>query len=281
MLKTRVVTATVLLAVLLSSLLYPSPWFFSGVLMLLILAAAWEWAQLQGCAQMASIAFAAVVGVSMLGIEQHVLASVNLRGFWLTVSAAWVLGSVWALRAGPEQWQGVPVFIRLVVGYVAIVAAWMAVVHARALGLNFLLSAMALVWLADVGAYFAGRTLGGKVVAFKLAPSISPGKTWEGAAGGLFGVLALAAIWCVLDDRMAVAAPSFYGVLREKGWGILLVSLLCLTAMSVVGDLMESLVKRAAQVKDSSALLPGHGGVLDRIDALLPVMPMVMWLYSV
>lgn len=281
MLKTRAITAVVLLAVLLSSLAAPSPWFFSAVVMLLMAAAGWEWAKLQACSAFVSIAFAGLLGLSMLGVQQHVLGHFDLRGLWLVISAAWVFGSVWALRMGASSWLGLPAFVRLVIGYVALLAAWMAVEQAKGIGMNFLVSAMALVWMADIGAYFAGRTFGGKWFVKKLAPSISPGKTWEGVVGGLFGVLCLSWLWCTLDAQLAVSPLSFYSGLQAKGWGLFFIALFFLTAMSVVGDLMESLMKRAAHVKDSSRLLPGHGGVLDRIDALLPVLPIVMWLHTV
>jgi phosphatidate cytidylyltransferase len=118
----------------------------------------------------------------------------------------------------------------------------------------------------------------------KLAPSISPGKSWEGAAGGLMAVLLLAVFWLWLDGAYAaqIDAPSLYSQLQRKwGWAGLGAALLLLTAMSVVGDLAESLMKRATGVKDSSQLLPGHGGVLDRIDALLPtfILAMALWAF--
>ena len=130
------------------------------------------------------------------------------------------------------------------------------------------------MWVADIGAYAAGRTFG----RHKLAPTISPGKTWEGVAGGMAAVLALAALWVhLIDSRWPVDSASLYTRLVERfGWFGLVPLALLLAAFSVVGDLFESLVKRAAGAKDSSRLLPGHGGVLDRIDALLPVLPIAM-----
>jgi phosphatidate cytidylyltransferase len=144
-------------------------------------------------------------------------------------------------------------------------------------GINFLLSVLALVWMADVAAYFGGRALGRR----KLAPSISPGKSWEGVWSGMVGVLALAALWIAIDERFAVDAPSLYTRLWHHLGGVgMVLALLVLSGLSVVGDLVESMVKRAAGAKDSSRLLPGHGGVLDRVDALLPVLPAAMALLS-
>jgi phosphatidate cytidylyltransferase len=133
-----------------------------------------------------------------------------------------------------------------------------------------MLSVLCLVWMADVAAYFGGRAFGRR----KLAPSISPGKSWEGVWSGMAGVVALAAFWIWLDGRFGVDGASVYGrLLRGGGVAGLLLALFALCGLGVVGDLIESLVKRAAGAKDSSRLLPGHGGVLDRVDALLPVLP--------
>ena len=151
---------------------------------------------------------------------------------------------------------------------------WLAVFQAKVIGINFLLSLLALVWMADIAAYFAGRALG----RHKLAPAISPGKTWEGAVGGLIGVLLLALAWGWADQHMESDSLSLYTRLQSRGGLVLLLGVAFLAAMSVVGDLVESLVKRSAGFKDSSQLLPGHGGVLDRVDALLPTLPLGMML---
>jgi phosphatidate cytidylyltransferase len=147
--------------------------------------------------------------------------------------------------------------------------AWLALAQAREQGLNFILSVFCLVWMADSAAYFGGRRFGRR----KLAPAISPGKSWEGAVSGLIGVLVMALLWLALDGGRS----SLYGRLMAAHGPLLLVAgVLLLVGMSVVGDLFESLVKRAAGAKDSSTLLPGHGGVLDRVDALLPVFPIAL-----
>jgi phosphatidate cytidylyltransferase len=130
-----------------------------------------------------------------------------------------------------------------------------------------------LVWTADVFAYFGGRAFGKR----KLAPSISPGKSWAGVWSGIVGTLAVAIAWLVFDGRGLAYYDSFYTLVNERLTTIgLAVVVIVLVAMSIVGDLFESLVKRAAGAKDSSALLPGHGGILDRIDALLPVFPIAL-----
>jgi phosphatidate cytidylyltransferase len=141
-----------------------------------------------------------------------------------------------------------------------------------------LLSLLVLVWAADVFAYFFGKAVGGRWIKTKLAASISPGKSWEGVLGGMLGVLLVALIWVELDRRWGLLDLSLYSLLFAKGAWVALPALLFLSAMSVVGDLLESLVKRSAGMKDSSGLLPGHGGVLDRVDALLPTLPLAMML---
>ena len=163
-------------------------------------------------------------------------------------------------------------------GLLALWVAWLAAVQARLIGINFLLSILVLVWVADVFAYFAGRAFGLKFTRRKLAPAISPGKSWEGVWGGMAGVVVLALAWVWADASAQATVASLYSRLAARGWWLLLLGVVFLAAMSVVGDLVESLIKRSAGAKDSSRLLPGHGGVLDRVDALLPTLPIAMML---
>ncbi len=159
---------------------------------------------------------------------------------------------------------------RCLLGVLLLGAAWLAIVNARAVGANFLLSICCVVWMADIAAYFGGRAFGKR----KLAPAISPGKSWEGVWSGMLGVLILGAGWLAVDRSFALGSPSiFTHLLSHLGSVGLILVVLFLVALSIVGDLFESLVKRSAGAKDSSQLLPGHGGVLDRFDALLPVVP--------
>ena len=193
----------------------------------------------------------------------------------------WVLVGAWLIRAGVAGWPKIPQPVRLVGGLLALSAAWLAVAQARTIGVNFLLSVLVLVWVADIFAYFAGRAFGLKFTKRKLAPAISPGKSWEGVWGGMAGVLVLAVAWTLADRALQASVPSLYSRLASQGWWLLIVAAIFMAAMSVVGDLAESLIKRSAGVKDSSNLLPGHGGVLDRVDALLPTLPLAMMLASV
>jgi phosphatidate cytidylyltransferase len=277
MLGQRIVTAVVLVLLLLGTLAAASPWPFALLTLVLIAAAGWEWGRLNQAGAALAWAMGAAVGLAgaaalLAGWKQDAP-----EALWWVVALLWVVAGGLALKSGPALWPRLPKAARWVVGLVTLWAAWLALAHARAVGINFLLSVLALVWMADVAAYFGGRALGRR----KLAPSISPGKSWEGVWSGMVGVLALAALWIAIDERFAVDAPSLFTRLWQYlgGFGMVL-ALLVLSGLSVVGDLVESLVKRAAGAKDSSRLLPGHGGVLDRVDALLPVLPAAMALLS-
>ncbi|MEO7940973.1 MAG: phosphatidate cytidylyltransferase, partial [Burkholderiaceae bacterium] len=261
-------------------LFYPSPWPFSALALIFIAAAAWEWARLVGYGQAIAVGSAVfVVLICALAWGAGVLQQ-PLHAWWAVVALCWVVGGTVLLRGGVALWSRLWPGVRLGLGFVVLFAAWLAVAQARHVGVNFLLSILALVWVADIGAYFAGRGLGGRFVRRKLAPGISPGKTWEGALGGLLGVIVLAVCWNWVDTRFNVVSPSFYSQVLAGGRWFMLVAIAGLAAMSVVGDLTESLIKRSAGQKDSSRLLPGHGGVLDRIDALLPTVPLAMWVFS-
>lgn len=280
MLKQRIITAIVLLAILLPALFYPSPVPFAAVMLVLIGVAAWEWGKLNGFGQRMSVFFGLEM-VALCGFSWWLGLLVKpMLLLWIIASAAWVLGGAALLRGAVPGWPKIPRGLRLVGGLLALWVAWLAAVQARAGGINFLLSILVLVWTADVCAYFAGRAFGLKFTRSKLAPSISPGKSWEGVWGGMVGVVVLGIAWVAADASAQATVTSLYTRLANGGWWLLLLGIVFLAAMSVVGDLVESLVKRSAGAKDSSSLLPGHGGVLDRIDALLPTLPIAMMLAS-
>jgi phosphatidate cytidylyltransferase len=280
MLKQRVITALVLLLILLPALFYHSPVPFSVIALLLIAAAAWEWSRLNGYGSVASLFFGFMSGIVCAVMWWLGVLAQSLLILWIAASATWVLAGAWVLSRGVSVWSDHSRVGRLVLGLLALWITWLAVVQARMIGSNFLLSILALVWAADVFAYFAGKALGGRFCRQKLAPAISPGKSWEGVWGGMFGVIALAFFWRWADAAWGFSVPSFYTHLGLKGECLLLIAVVFIASMSVVGDLFESLVKRSAGVKDSSGLLPRHGGVLDRVDALLPALPIAMMLYS-
>ena len=273
MLKQRVITAVVLLLVMLLALLSASPWPFALLTLLLIAAAGWEWGRLNQAPGSLPWLMAAAVALAGLASLFSAWQTHAPAGLWWSVSLMWLLGGTLALRAGPGLWPQLPRTARWLLGVVALWAAWLALMQARAIGINFMLSMLCLVWMADIAAYFGGRAWGRR----KLAPSISPGKSWEGVWSGMLGVVLLAVLWVWLDGRYGFDGPSLYARLAAHwGWLYTLPALLALAGVGVMGDLIESLVKRAAGAKDSSQLLPGHGGVLDRVDALLPVMPLAL-----
>lgn len=280
MLWQRVVTAIVLLLVLLPAMFYPSAAPLTALAIVFIAAATWEWARLVGYRGAAPVACAAVCALVCLLAWAGGVVDRPAVWMWRLMALVWVLGGAWLLRGGMASWSRLPRAVRLGLGFLMLFAAWLALAQARHIGVNFVLSIMALVWVADISAYFAGRTWGGRLVAGKLAPGISPGKTWEGVAGAVVGVLLLGLVWQWADRHFLSASPSLYSRMLQTEHWIMLPALVGLVGMSVVGDLVESLLKRSAGVKDSSGLLPGHGGVLDRIDALLPAMPLAMFLVT-
>ncbi len=277
MLRQRIITALVLVALLLASLVAASRWPFALLTLGLMAAGGWEWARLNQAAPGAALAMG--VAVAVAGLLALLAGWVDNAPGWLWFAATliWIVGGTIALQRGPDSWKHLPQTGRLVLGLIAIWLAWLAIAHARVVGINFMLSVLCLVWMADVAAYFGGKAFGRR----KLALSISPGKSWEGVWSGMAGVLLLSLFWVWLDRHAPVDGPSLYTRLYSAvGLSAMAPALLALCGLSVVGDLIESLVKRAAGAKDSSRLLPGHGGVLDRVDALLPVLPAALALIA-
>ena len=278
MLKQRVITAVVLLALLLPALFAVSPWPFMGLTVVLIAAGAWEWGRLNGVGSLRSWLGAWLCGMACIFAQQVGWVRDTPPVLWLLAGAMWVLLGAWMIQRGVSGWALWPRTLRWMTGLLLLALAWLALAQAHQKGVNFLLSVLVLVWAADVFAYFFGRSLGGRFFNIKLAPSISPGKSWEGVLGGIVGVFLVAYAWVAFDQNGASEIPSFFTLILDKGWWVTVPALLFMSAMSVVGDLVESLVKRSAGMKDSSGLLPGHGGVLDRVDALLPTLPLAMML---
>jgi len=275
MLKTRVLTAVVLLPLVLGMnfLAAPAAWVaFAGAI---ALASCWEWSRLCGFGPGArrvylvlSAAIALALALACLRGPQLVFSNVAQASFiasayfWVFAVPAWLL-----LRLRPEPWASG------VAGWLVVWPLWAALVVIREASPWILLACAALVWVADIAAYFAGRRFGRR----KLAPAISPGKTWEGVIGALLGVLA----YGIALDLHAHARPGPLTPIFDAGGGApALLAMLALAALSVLGDLFESWMKRGAGRKDSSTLLPGHGGVLDRIDALTPTLPAAALLLS-
>jgi phosphatidate cytidylyltransferase len=243
MLKQRILTAVVLLALLLPALLATPAWPFAAVSALAIGAAGWEWGRLNGFSGGGAVALGAAIALPALAaIAQGVLGGVPAWLWWGGV-ALWVLGGAWVLARGVARWPAVPTVLRCLLGALLLWLAWLALVEAKLRGVNFLLSVFLLVWAADIAAYFGGRAFGKR----KLAPAISPGKSWEGVWSGMAGVLLLAAAWLAFDRATGQAVPSLYSLLHQRLGPLgLALAALFLVALSVVGDLFESLVKRSA-----------------------------------
>jgi phosphatidate cytidylyltransferase len=266
----RVITAVAMLAFVFAAIFALPTRGFALVLLLVVAIASLEWAKLAGFAAGLRIAYAAAVAAIALAMlfapafgfagEWPPLLVFTICGaatvFWLVIAPCWVVA----------RWPMLPRAAMAAIGGLLLVAFWMALVVLHARSPATLVAAMALVWIADTAAFFAGRRFG----RHKLAPQVSPGKTWEGVAGALAGV-ALYAVACAwLGQPAPDASPASSRLAMITGW---VAVALVLAAMSIVGDLFESWMKRGAGVKDSGTLLPGHGGVLDRIDALLAAMP--------
>ncbi|KAA0910990.1 phosphatidate cytidylyltransferase [Pusillimonas sp. ANT_WB101] len=281
MLKQRIITAIILLVILLGALLAASPWPLVLLLTLTAGCALFEWLRLtwlKTSGAMPAI-LGVLMGVAMLAVAYQWLAAtpapwaLELRSglnYWVIpgVAIIWVAAATAMVVRGQAQRKAHCVWLSLF-GIFAVVAVWASLVQLYLLhGAWYLVSLLALIWFADIAAYFVGRAIG----RHKLAPKVSPGKTWEGAVGGVVAATA----WVLISAYW----PGSFGATLALRWpvGIVILIAIGLAAISIVGDLFESLLKRRAGVKDSSQLLPGHGGVYDRIDALLPVAPLALLL---
>ncbi|SCK23938.1 phosphatidate cytidylyltransferase [Vogesella sp. LIG4] len=268
MLITRVITALLLLPIMLGAVFYLSAPLWAVFAWLVVGLALWEFsrmAALQGWPQRLYLACSTLLA---LGIHQLPAASFALvsKGLlllslpvWLILAPMW-LARRWALPRGAKA---------MLLGWLLMLPAWLGFIAWRpdhnAASATQLFAVMGLVWIADIAAYFAGKAFGKR----KLAPAISPGKSWEGVAGAVLGVAVYVWMvtrlgWLQLDLPLPLLLPLALG----------------LTAVSVVGDLLESWFKRSAGIKDSSKLLPGHGGVYDRIDSLIAVLSVSAALYT-
>jgi len=260
MLKTRIITALILGLFFSTALFKSSDSTWALLTLLATLIAVWEWSNLiklnrrQTWLNIACTASAAsmILFSARLPAAYYidVLAAIALTMaafFWLFVAPFWLL----TRREMHNR------LLMAMLGFCLLLSVWLALIGLQKFSPWLLLAVMATVWLADSAAYFSGKQFG----RHKLAAEISPGKTWEGVAG-------------------AMVAVTIYGLVLCYYWHIsrwLIVALWFLVVLSVMGDLFESLLKRHAAVKDSSQLLPGHGGVLDRIDGLMPTLPVTLF----
>lgn len=258
MLRARVITALILVGALACVLFLLPPVAAVLVFALIAALAAWEWAGLMRIDMPGRVMYAIVLllfcwQAYVVGESMFLLFWGASAVFWLLPAPLW-LRFRWTLREND--------LLGYALGLLLLLPTWAAMVALHARSPWLLIGVMALVWVADIAAYFTGRRFG----RHKLAPNVSPGKTWEGVGGAMVGVLAYG---------LCVAAVG--GFVGRASWGMLLaggLALLVLTAASILSDLFESLMKRQAGVKDSSGLLPGHGGILDRVDSLTAALPL-------
>lgn len=263
----RIATAIVLIAVLLPSLfLLPAPiWNVACAGFAAICA--YEWLRLCNLKGAPMIVGTLLVVALFATVAVY---AVPARWFFLASAAIWI-GAVPMVLWNNSQ--AIHSFVRAALGGLLIVSAATALVTLRSYNPALLLVLMAIVWISDTAAYFSGRKWGRR----KLAPSISPGKTWEGVAGGMIAVLIYALL---MIDRIPPALPATPHGVQGLSGGLLVLLFLGLAAAGIIGDLAESWAKRLAGVKDSGTILPGHGGILDRVDALLPVLPLAALIFS-
>ncbi|HEC17897.1 MAG TPA: phosphatidate cytidylyltransferase [Gammaproteobacteria bacterium] len=271
MLKQRLLTAAILVPLVVWGILGLSTHYLAGVLALFIVQGAWEWTGfMQWRSTALRLVYVLLVMLGLLAIWHFIpldalndwLALPVLSLFWWLLAMVWVLSYPRSVR----RWSATPAMV--VIGLLVLLPTWLAVIGLHASGEQgplLVLYLLSLIWVADSGAYFGGRTWGKR----KLAPEVSPGKTWEGVASG-----------AVLSMVYAQGAAQ---VLHLPGnqWPVFVVLSLVTVVFSVLGDLTESMFKRHAGIKDSGSLLPGHGGVLDRIDsvtAAAPVFVVGLWL---
>lgn len=262
MLRTRVITACILLLLFLAAVFLLPAVVWSAVIVALVMQGTLEWVRLAKLPGPAAHLYWWLTLALMLAIVwldwqypgENALWHLPIYGLsallWLLAVPLWLL----------TGWRAQQPWLMALIGWVVLIPMGVAMMDLRALGPWWLLGVMGLVWVADIGAYFSGRKFG-KVL---LAPSISPGKTWEGVIGALAG----ASIYVLM-----VGFFSGVSILRDMLPLLVMISWWWV-GLAVIGDLFESAVKRQAGVKDSGTLLPGHGGLLDRIDALTSTLPL-------
>ncbi|MEA2118638.1 phosphatidate cytidylyltransferase [Halovibrio sp. HP20-50] len=262
MLKQRIITAAWLVPLTLIGLFGLQGGAYALFTAIIVLLGTWEWTNLAGVTRTAQRAqLVAMMAALMLGMWLT-NAATSVWPLWLA-AVGWLVNFYWVIRypAAGQQWQATA--RRLLMGLWVLLPCWVGFNVLRESGAIWLLFVLLLVWCADIGAYFVGRRWGRR----KLAPQVSPGKSWEGVLGGLAATAILAIVftlWLPLDGLASMALILVTAVV---------------TLASVLGDLLESMLKRYRNIKDSSQLLPGHGGILDRVDSLTAAIPLFALLY--
>lgn len=261
MLKQRVGAAVVLILAFLAALFYLPPLFWAILMGAIALGAAWEWARLSGVSGFPQLLYALFLGAA-IALCNTFLGADLMQGMGLVALLFWfVLAPIWLMRHWTIRHRG----FLLLIGLIVLLPTWFAFVQLRENDMLLLLFLMGLVWAADIAAYFSGRQWG----KHKLAPRISPGKTWEGVAGAMLAAMIYVGLWQFFAPGAMVRFSAV------SSWMQLLAAVL-LVGISITGDLFESHLKRVAGMKDSGKLIPGHGGILDRIDSQTSVLPVAM-----
>lgn len=264
MLFQRVVTALVLAPLMLAGIYLLPPAWFSAFIGVIVVLGAWEWANLAGYQRMTSRFGLAALTAMLLVLISWIQSATPVTWLALTLWSLlwWVLALALVVSYPASQAVIQRRWVRLLMAIPVLLPLWLGLnVLKQRPDANLVLTwLMLLVWGADIGAYFAGRAFGNR----KLAPKVSPGKTWAGVYGGMATSVAISAI----------IGLAFLTDLGGAQWGLMLIVSAVVVAISVLGDLLESLLKRYRGIKDSSHLLPGHGGILDRIDSLCAATPM-------
>lgn len=267
MLKQRIITAVILIPAVLAAIFILPVQHFAVLMAVVLLVAAWEWSNIMGVEgvlkRCAYVALLALIQLTLyISMDFALTEPTMLEMLVLSLALAWwVLALVWVMRfpQSSRQW-GNSVALKGLMGLLVLVPAWLALARLQAQNPWWVMYVMAIVWGADTGAYFVGRKWGRR----KLALQVSPGKSVEGVLGGFMVTLMIAGLVAIQID---LSAYQFLGF-------ILLTGFVCLA--SVLGDLLESMMKRHRGIKDSSHILPGHGGILDRIDSLTAAAPLFL-----
>lgn len=266
MLRDRLLTAAVLVPLFVWAILALPIEGLAILFGVLTIAGGWEWGNLMGIKQrllkwLYMLLIALLIAACWFGTQQQL----DLDWVYYVAAAWWGLALLMVTRyPAMHQWWSGSLLLKGLFGIVILVPTWLALIamsSKSASGSAVVLLLLVIIWGADSGAYFAGRRFGKR----KLAPRVSPGKSWEGVAGALLTVLVIA--WL---------GGSILEIATDSMWKFVLLALV-VTMISILGDLTESMFKRQANVKDSGKLLPGHGGVLDRIDSITAAAP-TFWL---